>query len=281
MLQVRMPIQLIQAFLVFTILFVAEAVLANSSSMSWYTGGEGKLSIKPISIDSSASAVFEGVTTLKTLVVTVAKKGGRKRTNPIPLAADGSFNVRYLFKDGVGSYTISFFGSKESHSQNYQGLGFITLAVNKMPSAADLLGLELNSKVIEYVDKVMGTTVGRGECWDLVQNALDINLADWDRPVAFGQPVNSESNDIKAGDIIQFRKLRTIEHLSGGVTKRETFGSPDHTAVIYKVLGKKHYTLAHQNVSGKRIVMKGNVNLANVSGGNYWIYRPVALMIQQ
>jgi hypothetical protein len=84
-----------------------------------------------------------------------------------------------------------------------------------------------------------------------------------------------------AGDIIQFRKLRTIEHLSGGVTKRETFGSPDHTAVIYKVLGKKHYTLAHQNVSGNRTVMKGNVNLANVSGGKYWIYRPVALMIQQ
>ncbi len=62
---------------------------------------------------------------------------------------------------------------------------------------------------------------------------------------------------------------------------RQTFGAPDHTAVIYKVLGKKHYTLAHQNVRGNRSVTKGDINLNKVTCGKYWIYRPVALMIQQ
>jgi hypothetical protein len=122
---------------------------------------------------------------------------------------------------------------------------------------------------------------GRGECWDLAQQALDSNLADWTRPAAFGRPLNPETNEIKAGDIIQFRNLRITEHLPGGVTRMETLGAPDHTAVVYKVLGKKHYTLAHQNIGGKRSVMKSDINLADVTSGKYWIYRPVALMIRQ
>jgi hypothetical protein len=213
-------------------------------------------------------------------MVTVAKKNGPSRTNPIPISPDGSFNVRYLIKDGAGTYTITFYGSEQKDSLNYQGLGFITFLVNKV-LPADLLNLELNGRIIEYVNKVMGTTVGRGECWDLAQEALDQNCADWSRPAAFGRLLNPKTDEVKAGDIIQFRTVTTIEHLPGGITQRETFGAPDHTAVIYKVLGKKRYTLAHQNVGGIRSVIKGDINLAKITGGKYWIYRPVALMIQQ
>ena len=86
---------------------------------------------------------------------------------------------------------------------------------------------------------------------------------------------------VKAGDIIQFRSVKITEHLPGGVTRYESLGSPDHTAIVYKVLGKKHYTVAHQNVSGNRNVITGEINLSKVTGGKYWIYRPVALMIPQ
>jgi len=253
---------------------------SNKAVITWYAGGETRLSLKSVSQDLLSSVVLSGQTKDKTLMVKVAKDGGKTRSNSIPLTADGSFNVRYLLKDGIGSYTVTLYGSKQKNSLNYQGLGFFSIRANEtLP--ANMPGLELNTKVLEFVDKVMGSTVGSGECWDLAQEALDTNLADWTRPLNFGLPLNPENSVIKAGDIIQFRSLKITEHLSDNSTRFESLGSPDHTAVIYKVLGKKNYTLAHQNVGGKRSVVKSNINLANATGGQYWIYRPVALMIRQ
>lgn len=252
----------------------------NTASITWYAGGEDKLSLKSVPLDMSSSVAFAGTTTEKALIVAVAKSGGDAHINPIPLAVDGSFNVRYLIKDGIGTYKVSFYGSNQKGSLNYNGLGFFSLMVKKTLPAG-LLELELNEKIIEYVDQVIGTTVGSGECWDLVQEALDMNLADWTRPTTFGLPLNPETDEIKAGDIIQFSSLKITELLPNGGTRWETLGAPDHTAVVYKVLGKNHYTLAHQNVEGKRIVMMSNVNFSKVTGGKYIIYRPVALMIRQ
>jgi len=271
---------MVSAFLVVLALAVSVPAQTNSAAINWYTGGDAKLSLDPVPIDNSPSVVLAGSTTQKTLIVTVAKNNGSTRSNAIPLAADGSFNVRYLIKGGVGNYTIALSGSQQSNSRSYQGLGFFTHTVNKkLPS--DLLSLGLNGKIIDFVNKVMGTTVGRGECWDLAQQVLDQNLADWVRPTSFGLPLNPETDEIKAGDIIQFRNLKITGQLPGGIMRFEALGAPDHTAVIYKVLGNKRYTLAHQNVRGNRSVIKGDINLANVTSGKYWIYRPVALMIQQ
>lgn len=259
-----------------------EEYVAQTSNVAitWYTGGEAKLNLNPVPDDKLSNILFAGTTTQKTLIVTVAKKGGKVRSNPIPLASDGSFNVRYLIKDGIGTYIVTFLGSDQQNSLNYQGLGFFTLAV-KEALPANLRHVEQNDKILAFVDKVMGTTVGRGECWDLAQQALDMNLADWIRPTTFGLRLNTESNEIKAGDIIQFRTLKITEHLPDGRTRWETLGAPEHTAVIYKILGKKRYTLAHQNIGGKRSVIKSDIDLAQATGGRYWIYRPVALMIPQ
>lgn len=253
---------------------------ADNVAISWYTGGEARLKLQPIADESSASVVFSGRTTQKNLLVTVARKGGASRSNAIPLQKDGSFNVRYLIKDGVGSYTITFFGNERKDDLNYRGLASLVRVVEKeLP--ADLRNVELNGKIVAFVDQAAGSKVGRGECWDLAQEALDTNLADWSRPVTFGRLLDPESDEIKAGDIIQFRALKITEHLPGNVTRQESLGNPDHTAVIYKVLGKKHYTLAHQNVAGKRRVVKTDIDLAQVVSGRYWIYRPEALMIRQ
>lgn len=276
----KCQIQTVLAFLIIVALAVSVSAQTNTASITWYTGGDAKLSLAPILTDNSPSVVLAGTTSQKTIIVTVAKKKGSSRSNPIPVASDGSFTIRYLIKEGPGTYTTTLSGSEQSGSLNYQGLGFFTYKVTKsLP--ANLLNLELNGKIIEYVNKVMGTKVGRGECWDLVQEALDQNLADWTRPVRFGRLLNPAQDEIKAGDIIQFRSVKITEHLPGGVTRYESLGSPDHTAIVYKVLGKKHYTVAHQNVSGNRNVITGEINLSKVTGGKYWIYRPVALMIPQ
>jgi hypothetical protein len=273
-------IPLLLIFLLVLSLTVTVSARANSPAITWYTGGEAKINLVPIPSDDSSSIVLAGTTSQKTLVVTVAKNNGRKRTNPIPVATDGSFNVRYLIKEGIGTYTFTLSGSEQSNSLRYQGVGFFTYAVRKkLP--AEMLHVELNDKIIDFVTKAMGTTVGRGECWDLAQQALDANLADWTRPLAFGRTLNPETDAIKAGDIIQFSNLKITERLPGGIIRNESLGAPDHTAVIYRVLGKKRYTLAHQNVRGKRSVITSDINLTKVTGGAYWIYRPAALMIQQ
>lgn len=280
MLQQRISKYVLLTSLVILTLVVSVSAQTDAAAITWYTGGEAKLKLATIPDGTSADVLLSGNTSQKTLIVTVAKKNGPTRTNPIPLATDGSFNVRYLMKEGIGTYTLTFSGSEQGSSLKYQGLGYITIAVKKnLPP--NLRALELNNRVIAFVNRVMGTTVGRGECWDLAQQALDQSLADWTRPTTFGLLLNPDTTEIKAGDIIQFRNLKTTEHLPGGVTKWETFGAPDHTAVVYKVLGKKHFTLAHQNIGGKRSVVKSDVNLTNVTGGKYWIYRPVALMIPQ
>lgn len=280
MFHLRLCLQTVLALMFLTTAAVSAPARNPPDRMSWYTGGKAKLHLDQIPAETSSSVVFAGTTTQKDLLVKVDKKGEGSRSSHIPLAADGSFNVRYLIKDGIGPYTISFFGSEQNGSSKFQGLGFLDIKVNEI-TPADQPDLELNSKMIEFVDQVMGTTVGRGECWDLAQEGLDKNLADWTRPLSFGLPLNPKTDEIKAGDIIQFRTLKTIERLPNKGIQTETFGLPDHTAVIYKVLGKNNYTLAHQNINGKRSVIKSNVNLAHVTSGQYWIYRPVALMVRQ
>lgn len=280
MFHLRIYKQTMLAFMVVAILVAPAPAQDNTDTISWYTGGEAKLILDHIPGETSSDIVFAGTTTQKDLVVKVAKKGAGSRSSHIPLAADGSFNVRYLIKDGIGQYTITFAGSEQPGSLNFQGIGFLTVTVKEI-LPTNLPDLELNDEIIKFIGMVLDTTVGRGECWDLAQEALDRNLADWTRPLSFGLPLNPETDEIKAGDIIQFHNLKTTERLPDKSIKKVSFGSPDHTAVIYKVLGKKHYTLAHQNSGAKRSVMKSNVNLANVTGGRYWIYRPVALMIRQ
>ena len=280
MLQHRILRHIFLTLLVILTLVVSASAQPDTAAITWYTGGEAKLKLATIPEGTSADVLLSGNTSQKTLIVTVAKMNGPTRTNPIPLATDGSFNVHYLIKEGIGTYTITFSGSEQSGSLKYQGLGYVTIAVKKnLPP--NQRALELNDKVIKFVDRVIGTTVGRGECWDLAQQALDQNLADWTRPTTYGLPLNPYTTAIKAGDIIQFRNLKITEHLPDGVTKWETLGAPDHTAIVYKVLGKKHFILAHQNIGGKRSVVKSEINLTNVTGGKYWIYRPVALMIPQ
>lgn len=278
----RTPKHALLAVLLCLLTFVINAAAETTSgaAITWYRGGKAKLTAGPIPATVASTVLLAGVTTQKTLLVKVAKNGREPRSTIIPLATDGSFSVRYLLKDGAGDYTITYFGSEQADALDYQGLGFVTLfATETFP--ANQSGLELNSRIIRFVDSVMGTPVGRGECWDLAQAALDANLADWSRPTRFGILLNADTDEIKAGDIMQFRALKLTEQLPGGAIRRGTLGTPDHTAIVYNVLGKKHYTLAHQNVAGTQIVMTTELNLAHVTSGEYWIYRPVAQMLSQ
>lgn len=279
MIKIGIKSRIILAVIVSLVLIISLPAHAGTA-LKWYTGGQSKLNLIPITDDTSASVIFTGKTSQKTLVIKVIKKDGRTRSNHIPLSPEGEFSVKYLFKDGVGDYSVHFFGSEKSKASKYGGIGYLTHKVDQtLP--ANMPDLELNSKLLEFADKAMGTVIGRGECWDVAQEALDSNLADWARVLNFGIPVNPDTDVVKAGDIIQFFNLVITEHPTPDSYRRITLGSPDHTAIIYKVLGNRQFTLAHQNFKGNRGVTTLDVNLANTTAGSYKIFRPVAQMIKQ
>jgi hypothetical protein len=124
----------------------------------------------------------------------------------------------------------------------------------------------LNVKVIEYVDSKMGKKVDRGECWDLAAFALDFAGAYRPGLYVFGKELDPSKDKIYPGDVVQMFK---VKFTWGGRT-------PQHTLVVYEVLGDGKYKMAEQNVGGVRKVMISNYDMASIAKGEVHFYRPAA-----
>lgn len=130
----------------------------------------------------------------------------------------------------------------------------------------------LNQQILDYVTSVIGTQVDRGECWDLANQALILIDAKWDRNYEYGKELNPKKDKILPGDIIQFKNVK-IRYQSGNTIFTETMDH--HTAIVYRVLGKDVFELAHQNTgfSGRKVGLS-NLDLNTVQSGKMWFYRP-------
>lgn len=136
---------------------------------------------------------------------------------------------------------------------------------------------DLNNKVVRYVDSVMGKQVDRGECWDLAAAALDYAGAYLDRSsqksiYVFGKKINPSMEDIFPGDIIQIENVQ-LEYSDEDMIYTENMSH--HTAVIYEVLSKGHFKIAHQNTSfsGRKVGIS-ELNMETVKKGKIIFYRP-------
>lgn len=137
----------------------------------------------------------------------------------------------------------------------------------------------LNERIIQFVESVKGKQVGNGECWDLASEAIKYAGAYLDRSTAesiyiFGKRVNPRKDTIFAGDIIQFENIE-IRYTKNN--NEHIVRMPHHTAIIYRILGSEHFLMAHQNraMSGKKVGIT-ELDLANVTIGEYYIYRPIS-----
>jgi hypothetical protein len=131
----------------------------------------------------------------------------------------------------------------------------------------------LNSKIIEYVESVIGTQVDRGECWDLAFQALNRIDASWDGKYKYGKQINPKRAEVFPGDIIQFRDVK-VRYRTGNTVYTETMAH--HTAIVYRVLEDGVFELAHQNTGfSGRTVGLSNLDLSTVISGRMWFYRPV------
>ncbi len=137
---------------------------------------------------------------------------------------------------------------------------------------------EVNRGIIEYVNSVIGSQVGRGECWDLADQALTANHAEFDKTSKktlydFGREYDPTREKILPGDIIQFKNV-VVRYQKGNMIMTENFGH--HTAIVYKVMEDRKVTLAHQNTSfsGKKVGLS-DLDLENVKKGKLYFYRPI------
>ena len=135
----------------------------------------------------------------------------------------------------------------------------------------------LNKKVIKYVDSVIGEKVGRGECWDLASAALDYAGAFLDKSsqktiYIFGHKLNPDKDEIFPGDILQIENVK-MEYTNGNTIYTENM--IHHTAIVFEVIDKGFYKIAHQNTSfSGRKVGVSELKLEHVKKGKIIFYRP-------
>jgi hypothetical protein len=130
----------------------------------------------------------------------------------------------------------------------------------------------VNQAVLAFVQGHAGQRVGRGECGDLVAEAMDAAGARWDGEQDLGDAVNPLKDRMHAGDVIHFSNT-TFRHFKGGLMRTER--TDDHTAVIIRVQDRGTCTLAHRNTpsTGKK-VGSGDIDLRHIVSGNHVVYRP-------
>jgi hypothetical protein len=153
----------------------------------------------------------------------------------------------------------------------YQLLLYITLSVSLLLQNNN--APDINKRVIEYVNTVIGKKVDRGECWDLAKQALDRSNAAWDGLHQYGTLLNLKKDTVYAGDIIQFKNIR-IEYQKDNTIYFQKMEK--HTAIVYEV--KKHnenFRIAHQNSNGRKYVTVDNLDLSTIISGKTLFYRPV------
>jgi len=131
---------------------------------------------------------------------------------------------------------------------------------------------ELNKEILKYVKSVEGKKVDRGECWDLANQALKLINADWDKAFVYGDKLDPMKDEIFPGDLIQFDNIK-IQYTEGNATYTETMGQ--HTAIVYKVLEKGVFEIAHQNTgfSGRKVGVS-TLNINYIVKGKIFFYRP-------
>ncbi|MGZ0166266.1 MAG: CHAP domain-containing protein [Planctomycetales bacterium] len=126
---------------------------------------------------------------------------------------------------------------------------------------------EIQREVVNFAADNIGKTIGRGECWDLADQALRVAGAEPPKGYSFGDRI--PLNEIQPGDILQFTSARFDE--PGYWT---IMGTPNHTAVVHAV-GDTRAFILQQNFDGKRYVTTYDLNLNNQTSGQIEAFRPV------
>jgi hypothetical protein len=131
---------------------------------------------------------------------------------------------------------------------------------------------EINQKIVAYAKTKINKKVGRGECWDLASEALQMVDAKWDMNYKFGKEINYKKEAVLPGDIIQLEGVILNYEMKG---MKYTEKMSHHTAIIYEVKSSDNFMIAHQNngFSGRKVGVSA-LDLTTLTKGKFTIYRP-------
>lgn len=124
----------------------------------------------------------------------------------------------------------------------------------------------LNEAVLNFASNNLGNQIGRGECWDLADQALRNAGAEPARGYTFGDRVDLD--EVIPGDILQFTSVRIDEPGYWLL-----MGTPNHTAVVQAV-GEERLFILQQNFDGKRYVTTYDFNPNSMTRGTLEAFRP-------
>ncbi len=155
----------------------------------------------------------------------------------------------------------------------------------------------LGDKVRVFAKDNLGKKVDDGECAMLAVKALEAagakSTADFKVTGEVGNYVwgtlVEKYDDVKPGDIIQFRDVKlvttTVVKQPGGGTRTSSRSQTmsHHTAIVSANLGKGKFKVLEQNAGpqdadekARKIVQENAIDLGDKTEGKVWIYRPVA-----
>jgi hypothetical protein len=143
-----------------------------------------------------------------------------------------------------------------------------------LPPPAPGPATTLNAQVLAAATGWLGTQVGDGQCWTLVNQALAAAGANTsgDSNYVFGTPV--ALNAITPGDVLQFEGAH-FQHTDPATGSWSSWDFPHHTAIVYAVNGSQ-VTLINQNVNGNMTVQLTTIDLNDLVSGNVYAYQPQA-----
>lgn len=146
-------------------------------------------------------------------------------------------------------------------------------------------GLTTSQKVLVWAQGKLGRKIGRGECWDLGEEALkqagamtsnDLGPVEEDSDYVWGDPI-ADLKDVQPGDILQLRDHEattsteteytwpdgTVETIS----EESTVGRPHHTAIVASTRGADGSvrTLEQNTDPGGRIVQNLRIATRDVA----------------
>jgi len=136
----------------------------------------------------------------------------------------------------------------------------------------------VNKGVVDFVREHLGEKVGRGECWDLAAEALNVAGAKWDGDYGFGRKIDPGNDPVFPGDIVQFERVEFRWEVGNEV---HAIRMPHHTAVVLEVPGQggratDAYFIAQQNTQETgRKTGTGEMLLSRRSKGRIVFFRPV------
>jgi hypothetical protein len=143
--------------------------------------------------------------------------------------------------------------------------------------------MPVNQTIVAWITTRVGTQIGNGECWTMVETTLRESGARTSNSIMGASGVTATADyvwgtpttlaNLAPGDIIQMKNYRYSESDGAYQTR------PHHSAIVEAVWADGVIDVFECNVNGSRRVQQNTLYFQSGDGisvsGRWWFYRPI------